>query len=116
MSTWICYQGKHWQKKNRVTELNEIFINSMPNSWSNQVYVQGFYCRYITLKKAVNMFDHMDIDEHIYEAVVEPSYKKSNKGYATRTGHSRENIVETASSNNYSAIIESTGKSRKMHV
>ena len=26
------------------TELNEILFNSMPNSWRNQAYMQGFYC------------------------------------------------------------------------
>ena len=25
-------------------ELNEILLNSIPNGWSNQAYVQGFYC------------------------------------------------------------------------
>ena len=33
------------------TELNEILFNSMPNIWIRQVYVQGFYCETITLKK-----------------------------------------------------------------
>ena len=27
-----------------VTELNEILLNSMPNIWSKQAYVQGFNC------------------------------------------------------------------------
>ena len=31
-----------------VTELNEILLNSMPNSWSIQAYVQVFDCEYIT--------------------------------------------------------------------
>ena len=39
-----------------VTELNEKFLNSMPTIWIKQVYVQGFYCEYITIKKAVTMF------------------------------------------------------------
>ena len=33
-----------------VTELNEILLNSMPNSWSKQAYVQGFDCETISLK------------------------------------------------------------------
>ena len=57
-------------------DLNEILLNSMPNSWSKQAYVQGFDCKYITFKNIVNMFEHMDIAETIYEGVVEPSYKK----------------------------------------
>ena len=48
----------------------------MPNSWSRQFYVQGFYWEYITFKNAVNMFEHMEITESIYKGVVEPSYKK----------------------------------------
>ena len=55
--------------------MNGIFLNSMPNSWSKQAYVQGFYCESITFKKAVNMFEHMEIVESIYEGIVEPSYK-----------------------------------------
>ena len=48
----------------------------MPNSCSKQEYVQVFDLGYITFKKAVNMFEHMDITEYIYEGVVEPSYNK----------------------------------------
>ena len=32
------------------TELNGIFLNSMPNSWNKQAFVQGFYCENITFK------------------------------------------------------------------
>ena len=42
----------------------------MPNSWSRQAYVQGFYCESITFKKAVNLFDRMEISESIYKGVV----------------------------------------------
>ena len=31
-----------------VTDLNEILLNSMPNSCSKQAYVQGFDCESIT--------------------------------------------------------------------
>ena len=31
-----------------VTELNEILLNSIPNSRSKQAYVQGFDCEYMT--------------------------------------------------------------------
>ena len=58
-----------------VTELNEILLKSMPNSWSKHAYVQGFYGEYITFKKSVNMFERMEITESIYEGVVEPSYE-----------------------------------------
>ena len=33
-----------------VTELNEIFLNSIPNCWSKQACVQVFECKSITLK------------------------------------------------------------------
>ena len=55
-----------------VTELNEIILNSMPNSRSKQAYVQGFDCESISLKKSVNMFERMKILESIYEGVVTP--------------------------------------------
>ena len=42
-----------------VTELNEILLNSMPNSWSKQAYIQGFDCETICFKKDVNMFERM---------------------------------------------------------
>ena len=47
-----------------------MFLDSMPNSWSKQVYVQIFDCENITLKSAVKMFEHMEISESIYEVVV----------------------------------------------
>ena len=46
----------------------------MPNGCISQVHVKGFYCESITLKY-VNMFEHMEITEYIYEGVVETSYK-----------------------------------------
>ena len=48
----------------------------MPNIWSKQARVQGFNCETIYLKKAVNMFERMEIAESIYECVVTTSYKK----------------------------------------
>ena len=47
----------------------------MPNSYSKQAYVQGFNCENISFKKAVNVFEHTEIAESIYEYVVEPYYK-----------------------------------------
>ena len=58
-----------------VTELNEIILNIMPNSWSKKAYVQGFYGESTTLKKAINIFEGMEISESIYKGVVELSYK-----------------------------------------
>ena len=50
-------------------------MNSMPNVWNSQVYVQGFIVN-ILLKQSVNMFEIMEIVESICEGVVETSYKK----------------------------------------
>ena len=48
-----------------VTELNKILLNSMPNSWSKQAYIQGLDCESITFNKSVNMFERMEIAESI---------------------------------------------------
>ena len=42
----------------------------MPNRWIKQAYVQGFGYDYINVKKAVNIFELMEISEPIYEDVV----------------------------------------------
>ena len=72
----------------------------MPNSWINQAYVQGFDWKYITLKKAVNMFEWMDISESIYKGVLETSYKKITGADANRDGNSRIKRGEAALSDN----------------
>ena len=53
------FPGATLNDKIGVTEIKEILLNSMPNSWYKQAYVQGFYCESITFKKYVNMFEHM---------------------------------------------------------
>ena len=40
----VSFPGATMADKIGITELNETFLNSMPNSWSKQAYVQGFYC------------------------------------------------------------------------
>ena len=57
-----------------VTKLDKILPNSMPDSWSKQAYVQVFDCDSITFKKAVNMFERMEIAKSIHKDLVEPSY------------------------------------------
>ena len=42
----------------------------MPNSWTKKAYVQGFDCESIIFKKALNMFESIEIAEYIYEGVV----------------------------------------------
>ena len=57
-----------------IKDLKEILLNSMPNSWSKQAYIQVFDCESITFKKAIHMFERMEISESIYKGVVEPYY------------------------------------------
>ena len=70
------FPGAPLSNKIGVTELDEIILNSVPNSWYKQAYVQGFYCGSILFKKSVNMFECMEIVESIYRSVIEPSYFK----------------------------------------
>ena len=69
------FLGANLTDKIGVTKLNKILISSIPNIWSKRAYVEGFDCESITFKKAVNMFERMEIFESIYEGVVEPSFK-----------------------------------------
>ena len=57
-----------------MMELNEILLNSMPNSCINQAYVQVFYWGNITFKKDAHVFERMEFSESIYKGVVETSY------------------------------------------
>ena len=57
-----------------VTELNEILLNIISNSWSKQAYAQGFDCETKPFKQFVNVFERMETTESIYEGVVTPSY------------------------------------------
>ena len=57
------YLGEKISDKISVTELNAISLNSMPDRWIKKAYVQGFDCKFIASKKAVNMFKGMKIVE-----------------------------------------------------
>ena len=43
--------GSTLSDKIGVTKLNEILLNSMPNSWSKQAYLQGFECESVLFKE-----------------------------------------------------------------
>ena len=45
------FPGENGGGKTYETELNEILLNSIPKSWSRQVYALGFDHETITLKK-----------------------------------------------------------------
>ena len=59
------FPGETLNEKIVATKLNEIQRNSMLTRWSRNVYVQGFDYESITFKKAVNMFERMEIAESI---------------------------------------------------
>ena len=67
---FASFLGVTLNDKISVTELNKILLNSMPNSWYRQNYVQGFDCEYINFKKAAYMFERMEIAEYIYGGIV----------------------------------------------
>ena len=48
------FPGSTATHKIGMTELNEILLNSMPNSWSKQAYVQGFDWKSFTFKNILN--------------------------------------------------------------
>ena len=49
-----------------MTELDEILLNSMPNSWTKQAYVRLIDWYYINFQMSVNIFERMDISGSIY--------------------------------------------------
>ena len=53
------FSGTTSADKINVTEFNDILLNILPNRWSEQVYVRGFHCESIFIKKALYMFEHM---------------------------------------------------------
>ena len=53
------FPGENISEKRCVIEIHGILLNSMPNIWSKQAYVQGFDSESITLKEAVKFFECM---------------------------------------------------------
>ena len=96
-----------------VTELNKMLFNSMPNSSSNQDYVQVFDCESIYFLKAVNMFEPMEIAKSIVEGVVTPYYLKTTRAESNRNALIRKNKGEDVSSNMHPATDGSAGKRHK---
>ena len=62
------------------------------------------------------MFERMEIQESIYEGIMEPSHKKPTRADANCAGLSRKMIGESALSNIYPETSESPGKHRKWYV
>ena len=99
-----------------VTELNNILLNNIPNSWSNKAYVQGFDFESILYKKYVIMFEQMEISESIYKGVVDTSYKKPTQSDANCAGHSSQMRLEDDLSQTHPTMGESSDKRRKIYV
>ena len=70
-------------------EINEILLNIISNGQIKQLYVQCFDFETITFKQYVNIFEHMQIAETIYDGVVELSYTKTTRYYDNCVFHSR---------------------------
>ena len=99
-----------------MTELNENVLNSTPNVWIKQAYVQIFDCKSITFKKDVNMLEHMEIAESTYEGVVEYYDTNSTREDATYDGHIRLKRGESNYSNTYSKMSKSSSNWIKWYV
>ena len=69
--------GAKLTEKIGITKLNDILLNSIPDSWSNKVYVHIFDFEYTGFKRDVNMFECMEISESIYKGSVEHYYKNT---------------------------------------
>ena len=80
MSTWLCSLGEKISENICVVELNKNLLNSTTNIFIKHVYVQVYYCEYITFKSAANTFECMEISVLIYEGVIEPSHLKKRIG------------------------------------
>ena len=62
------------------------------------------------------MFFCMEIEEYIYEVVVDPYYKKPTREDYNRADHRRKMRWEADSSNTYYNMSDSDGKSRKRYI
>ena len=51
------FPGSTMSDKIGVTELNEILLNSMPNIWIKQAYLQWFFCGSITIKNLLTFLN-----------------------------------------------------------
>ena len=69
--------GAKLTEKIGITKLNDILLNSIPDSWSNKVYVHIFYFEYTDFKRDVNMFECMEISEYFYKGSGEHYYKNT---------------------------------------
>ena len=49
--------GSNTSDKTFETELYEILMKNMSNTWSNKAYIQGFDCESITFKSAGNILN-----------------------------------------------------------
>ena len=72
-----------------------------------------FDCKYISLKKYADIFEHIEIDEYIYGGVLEPTHLKPTRKYANCDGHIRQTRREYEPSKTYSNTSKSLASEEK---
>ena len=70
-----AFPGSNWSEKLMRRNWKKSFWTVFQTYWSSKLVGRVFIVKMLLLK-SVNMFERMEIDETIYESVVEPSYKK----------------------------------------
>ena len=75
-----------------------------------------FFVDAAPFKKTIYIFEHMEIDENIYEGVVEPSYKKTTQIEDTCAGHSSKMSGGYSPSKINPEMENCSGKSKKRYV
>ena len=106
------FPGSKEGDKLRETELNVIILHSILNGCTRQDCGQIFDFEVVTLKKAINMFDHMEVSESIYKGVLYYYYKmKTTRSEFTLFGNRRkrgENPPCQISTQKWIAVLESS--------
>ena len=69
-------------------ELNEILLHTVPNSWAQQVYLQGWYSKGRTYNDTCNNLERMEIVKAIYKGGA-PS-KNTQRAEANRDSSGRK--------------------------
>ena len=98
-----------------MVELNGILLNSMPNSWSKQAYVQVFTANILLLKRLL-MCLNPQIFLILFQKVQQNLLTNTTRQDFNRDGHRRLNREEAALSYTYSEMSESAVQHRKIYV
>ena len=90
-------------------------LNIIPNVRGEQYLLQGFYSELFTFNKLINIFEHVEIVDSVYEGVVEPSIKKLTRA-DFKYYYCISKMRGGSSSKKPNSDIIQTGKSNKSHV